>query len=287
MIKVSVVTITYGHEKFIGKCIEGVLLQEGNFELEFIISNDKSPDKTSEIVNKYRLEHSKGSCIRFIDHQKNIGIMPNFYETINSSTGDYIAICDGDDYWTDPLKIQKQVDFLEANQDYILVGHNVQIFDNKTNDILNDSFPFKEKQNQISEDQIFKKNYIPALSIMYRNVSKLPDWILDCKIGDYPLVLHYSQYGKIGFLNDVMASYRSNTGYHSSISKKIQNEMLVLSLEIVLNKIKISETHKNLLRYQLLNLEISYINFNKSILKIYQSKISLDLKMKALINKLS
>ncbi|MGV0832365.1 glycosyltransferase [Empedobacter brevis] len=285
MIKVSVCTITYEHEKYIAKCIEGVLMQEGDFELEFIISLDKSPDNTKQIIEEYITTHPKGNCIRFIDRQENIGIIPNFYDTINSSTGDYIAICDGDDFWTNPLKLQKQIEFLKNNEDYILVGHNVEIFDDKTSEIINTSFPFKEKKI-ISNDFIFQKNYIPALSIMFKNIHKLPDWILECKIGDYPLILHCTQYGKVGLLNDVMASYRSNSGYHSTVTKKKQMDMQISSLEIVVSKLNLTKVQKDLLNYQLLHMKINNVPLLNSLNSIFNANISYRLKLKSLMNKI-
>ena len=283
--KISVCTITYGHEKYISQCIDGVLMQEGNFELEFIISSDNSPDNTKQIIEDYINNHPKGSCIKFIDRKENVGIMPNFYETINTSTGDYVAICDGDDFWTDKSKLQKQLNFLEKNQKYILVGHNVEIFDNETLDVLDSSFPFK-KIETISENFIYQKNYIPALSIMFRNVHKLPSWILDCSIGDYPLILYYSQFGKIGFMNDVMASYRKNTGYHSTVAKVKQIEMQEFSLKVVLAKSELSKQQKELLNYQLLQMNINDSSFFNSIEKTFNANINYKLKLKLILNKL-
>ncbi|MDH1881998.1 glycosyltransferase [Empedobacter sp. GD03797] len=285
--KVSIVTITYGHENYIIETLKGVLKQQYNGEIEFIISNDASPDKTNEVLQDYLSENHIPENIKidYTNHQNNLGIMPNSLWALNRASGDYVAICDGDDYWTDALKIQKQVDYLEMNKEYILVGHNVQIFDNETNIVLNESFPFVDHKKTISEDFIFKKNYIPTLSMMYRNVSKIPNWILDCKIGDYPLILYFSQFGRIGFINDVMASYRSNSGYHSSISKINQTEMLISSLRIVMSKIQLSNKSKNLLNYQLLNLEIKQKKNKQAFLTIIQSKLSVYLKLKVLFNK--
>lgn len=282
MKKISVVTITYGHEDFITKCIEGVLMQVGDFELEFIISSDKSPDNTTEIVENFIHNHPKGNSIKFLNRKENMGIMPNFYDSLKQATGDYIALCDGDDYWTNPHKLQKQLDFLEANEDYILVGHNVEIFENETNTILNPSFPFSGDV-VVNQNSIYEKNYIPALSLFYRNSEILPKWILISPIGDYPLILFLSQFGKIGFINEVMASYRSNTGYHSSIQKEKRYAMQLQSLQETQKHIKISKYQNQLLNYQCLLLQQEISNQKLSLAKIVESDISFKSKLKLAI----
>lgn len=284
--KISVITITYGHEKFIEKCIEGVLMQEGNFELEFIISSDKSPDNTKDIVEKVIQKHPKGKYIKFINRETNIGIMPNFYDSLLQATGNFIALCDGDDYWTDPNKLQKQLDFLDTNKDYILVGHNVKIFENGTNQIINKSFPF-ENEFLVKENLIYEKNYIPALSVVFRNVNEIPNWILNCEIGDYPLILFLSQFGKIGFVSDVMANYRSNSGYHSSIDKEKRNSLLLNAIKEVKRNVRFTKKQTELLDYQCLNMELRNKSIINSLQLIVNSKTSIKFKLKSLVQKYS
>ena len=130
--KVSVVTITYGHEKYITETLDGVLMQQYDGPVEFIIANDNSPDATDEVVKKYFLENPAPSNfeIKYTKHETNKGMMPNFIWALEQTTGKYIALCEGDDYWIDPLKLQKQVDFLESNPDFVLSGHKVQVIIN-------------------------------------------------------------------------------------------------------------------------------------------------------------
>src|SRR5688572_14136755 len=117
---VSVCMITYGHEPFIREAIEGVLMQRVEFNIEFIIADDASPDGTEQIIKEYVLSHPKRHCIRYTKHESNKGMIGNLVWAIGECNGKYIALCEGDDYWTDPLKLQKQVDFLEQNNDCIL-----------------------------------------------------------------------------------------------------------------------------------------------------------------------
>ncbi len=256
--KISVVTITWGHEKFIEKTMNGVFMQKYDGPIEFIISNDNSPDQTDEVVKNYlkNTDLPKNFEIKYACHVQNKGIMKNFIWALQQACGQFIAICDGDDYWTDSYKLQKQLDFLIQNKNIILTGHNIQIFDNKDGEILNDSFPFKNKRN-ISAELIYKRNYIPAVSILFRNQHPLPDWFLQCPIGDYPLILFLSQFGEIGFQFDVMADYRKFSGYHSSESKTKKHRMLVDALNITLSKIDLKERKfKLLVEEQILGLEL-------------------------------
>lgn len=117
-IKVSVVMITYNHEKFIKEALESVFSQKTNFQYEIIISNDCSTDNTDEVIKKIIDKNENGNLINYTNHKNNKGMIPNFLWSIQQAKGKYIALCEGDDYWTDPYKLQKQVDFLEANPDY-------------------------------------------------------------------------------------------------------------------------------------------------------------------------
>jgi glycosyltransferase involved in cell wall biosynthesis len=116
---VSVCMITYNHDAYIRQAIEGVLLQECNFRVELIIGEDCSTDNTAKIIQSYAIKFPQKIKVRY--NRPNLGMIPNFIKTLQECTGKYIAICEGDDYWTDPYKLQKQVDFLEANKEYGLV----------------------------------------------------------------------------------------------------------------------------------------------------------------------
>lgn len=130
--KISVVTITYGHEDYITETLDGVLMQKYQGPVEFIIANDNSPDATDEVVKKYFKEKPapENFEIKYTRHAENKGMMPNFIWALGQATGKYIALCEGDDYWTNQLKLQKQVEFLESNPDFVLTGHKVQVIIN-------------------------------------------------------------------------------------------------------------------------------------------------------------
>ena len=108
---VSVAMPNYGQDQFISQAILGVLSQKAEFEIELIVANDCSPDNTEAIVQEIIQNHPNGSWIKYTRHAENKGAIPNFAWSISQAKGKYIAICEGDDYWTDPFKIQKQIDF--------------------------------------------------------------------------------------------------------------------------------------------------------------------------------
>lgn len=127
--KVSVCMITYGHEKFIEQAINGVLMQECNFEVELIIANDCSRDKTDEVVKNILKNHPRASWIKYTKHKENLGMMPNFIFALKQCKAEFIAVCEGDDYWTDPFKLQKQVDFLDNNSEYVICWTKFSVVD--------------------------------------------------------------------------------------------------------------------------------------------------------------
>ncbi len=110
---VSACIISYNHEDFIGKCLDGALKQKVNFNYEIVVCVDKSTDNTLRICEEYQEKYPQ--TIKLYPRENNLGMIGNWIQSISDCQGKYIALCEGDDYWTDPLKLQKQVDILEAN----------------------------------------------------------------------------------------------------------------------------------------------------------------------------
>ena len=216
--KVSVVMITYGHEKYIAQAINGVLMQECDFEVELIIANDCSPDKTDEVIQNILKNHPKTSWIKYKKHEKNLGMMPNFIFAMQQCKGAFVAMCEGDDYWTDPLKLQKQVDFLEANSDYVLCFHPISIL--KTNGEIVDDFITKVPVNYETIETLARLgNYIHTPSVVFRNIIKeFPFEFSQSPIGDYFLYMMLAEHGKLKYLEEKMAVYRYGVGVHSGSS---------------------------------------------------------------------
>ena len=216
--KVSIVTITYGHEKYITETLDGVLMQQYDGPVEFIIANDNSPDATDDVVKKYFSENpAPGNFeIKYTKHETNKGMMPNSIWALEQATGKYIALCEGDDYWTDPLKLQKQVDFLEENQNIVMCFHGAEILENsgklrtyyknrnfKHRAIVpKDDFLFAGGGSYATCSAFFKKTIIEML------LKEKPEYFISANVGDFPLGLFMITKGEIGYLSDIMAVYR-------------------------------------------------------------------------------
>ncbi|UJF28769.1 glycosyltransferase [Kaistella sp. 97-N-M2] len=120
VIRVSVCISAYNHEEFIEEALHSVLEQECNFDYEVILSNDHSTDCTHEVITRIIENHPHGDKIRYYNQAKNLGINGNLIYTLEQAAGKYIALLEGDDYWTDQNKLQKQFDFLESSPDYTI-----------------------------------------------------------------------------------------------------------------------------------------------------------------------
>lgn len=220
---VSIIMITYGHEKFIEEAIEGVRIQKCNFNIELIIADDNSSDNTEGVVNNYLKEKkfTENIQVRYFKHKINKGANENYLWAVKQSNGKYIANCEGDDYWIDPLKLQKQVDFLENNPEYVISCHNSNIVDGDGN--------FKKLFNKFKIPETTETNYLitepwymPTASVVFRkNHLSFPEWYFKVKNGDYALYLLLT-YKKnlIHYNNVVMSAYRIHGKGVSNIFKR-------------------------------------------------------------------
>lgn len=228
--KVSVCMITYNHEKYLKQAIDGVLMQKTNFDFELVIANDNSPDTTVSIIEEYRSSHPNGHKIKFLNNKTNLGMMPNFIQALENCSGEYIALCDGDDYWTDENKLQKQVDLLDKNTDLAICFHPVNIDNDGT--ILKDTITKKVASITTIYDLV-KGNYIHTCAAVYRNhlFEKLPDYFHKAPVGDYFLHLLNSRHGSIYCIDEIMANYRVHgTSYWSSKKQTERSEIWIAFL---------------------------------------------------------
>jgi glycosyltransferase involved in cell wall biosynthesis len=228
-ILVSVCMITYNHEKFISEAIEGVLMQKTNFLIELIIGEDCSTDNTCKICLEYKEKYP--DIIQLQLPETNRGMMRNFIETMQAAQGKYIALCEGDDYWTDPNKLQRQVDFLEENEDFSLCFHEVKIL--KGSEFVND-YITRKVPDSTDIYELAQGNYIHTPSVMFRkneDVFKILAALGDLPAGDYVLHMLNAQYGKIKKLPEMMAVYRAGVGIWSSKDSqyRISNSLNMLN----------------------------------------------------------
>ncbi len=205
---VSICCITYNHVRFIHDCIEGFLIQKTSFKYEVLIHDDASNDGTREIIEEYKLKYPDIIFPYFQKENQYSKGHRGFNQKYNfsRSRGKYIALCEGDDYWTDPYKLQKQVDFLEDNNEYSLVFHDYYILENnnlKLRDIrLNETI--------YQEDYARVLSGVHTLTVVFRNIN-LVDYN-ENNYGSYYLFLRISDYGPFKFLKESMAVYRVHEG---------------------------------------------------------------------------
>lgn len=213
----TVACITYNHEKFIRQALEGFVNQKTNFKFEVIIHDDASTDKTADIIREYQQKYPE--IIKPIFQTENQYaqgkpiLLKHIYPFIKTK---YVALCEGDDYWTDPNKLQKQVDFLETHSDYSICFHPVKLIyednPNKTN-----FYPSKKVLNsELTFEKLLSQNFIQTNSVVYRwrfvkeNINDV--WPLGIIPGDWFLHLCHAKVGKIGALKEVMSVYRKHSG---------------------------------------------------------------------------
>lgn len=210
-ITVSVRLMTYNHERFIADALSGILMQKTDFEYEIVVGDDCSTDATLHLVREF--QGANPGKIRILPRETQLGRLRNFIDILANCRGKYVALLDGDDYWTDPLKLQKQVDFLEAHSECVICFHKIVAFheDGNRERYYNPPHDFREISTL---DDLLIKNFIQTCSVVFRNglIQELPDWFYTLRMGDWPLFVLLAQHGKIGFMDELMAAYRIHTG---------------------------------------------------------------------------
>ena len=226
--KVTVLVMTYNHEKFIRQALESALMQKANFDYEILISEDCSTDCTRRIVIEFQKEYP--DKIRLLLSEKNIRSNQIVVRGIKAARGEYIALLDGDDYWTSPEKLQKQANFLDNHGECSMCFHNARIFHEMDRREGRNWTPVGHKEISTLDD-IWMGNFIATCSTMFRRdaIGEIPDWYDDMfPITDWPLHILNAERGKIGYIDEVMGMYRYHPGgYYSPFSEtKKQEETL-------------------------------------------------------------
>lgn len=248
--KLSVILITYNHEKYIEKALESVLSQVTDFPFEIVIGDDCSPDDTKNIIREYRDKYP--DIIRIVHREKNTGRPTlNVYETTMKCRGDYLAYLEGDDYWTDSDKLQKQMDFLNEHPEYIACTHSHKMIDDNGNDItdpeilkISDMYKWS---GEFTMDDFEKSGFWPGhyASVVSKNIykNKKHDYTILYKSHDFvddgQILLFLLMEGKIYRLDDEMSVWRyvkkagGNSWTSRSMKRNIQKEDILMSMELM------------------------------------------------------
>ena len=236
---VTIRCITYNHKPYIRQCLEGFVMQNTNFRFEAIVHDDASTDGTAAIIREY--------AEKYPDIIKPIYETENQYSKHDGSLdrimdahmhGKYIALCEGDDYWIDPLKLQKQVDFLEKHPEYGLCYTNYETLYESKKQIV--PAPSAKRNSGNIFEELLQRNFIVTATVLFRtNVyysasKQIMEYAQSWSIGDYPLWLEIAKDWKIKYLRDCTTIYRvlSDSASHSSnVNKTVAFNESVLSIQ--------------------------------------------------------
>lgn len=217
--KLSVCVPTYNHERYIAQMLDGALMQQTTFPFEIVIGDDASTDNNQAIIREYAAKYP--DIIRPFLHTENQGPSSprefagrnNVLGLLKACRGEYVAMCEGDDYWTDPFKLQKQVDFLDKNPDFSICHHNALV-------IYEDgapSHPFNDPDQKLIstiEDVLTDKWFMATASWVYRNhflTEPFADWHAKAAAGDWAILFQVAAKGKIGYFPETMGIYRKHS----------------------------------------------------------------------------
>lgn len=211
--EVSIICIAYNHEEYIEKTLQSFIMQRTNFDYEILVHDDASTDNTAKIIRKYEKQYP--NIIKPIYqtvNQYSQGIEIVYEFMYKRAKGNFLASSEGDDYWTDPLKLQKQYDFMKDHPEVSACIHADKLINEKGDRILGYRKLYKRNKFMSVKETVFKQKTVPTNSIFMRNYFTsdyvIPDWYFNADVTDFPLCLYLSTKGKIYYMNEVMSAYR-------------------------------------------------------------------------------
>lgn len=256
--KISIVCITYNHEKYIKQAIESFLKQKTNFIYEILIGDDASNDNTTKIIKKF--ENDYPNIIKAIYRKKNIGFVNNLKDLLSKAQGDYISLCEGDDFFINSNKIQMQVDFLDEKPECSLCFHPVKVFF-ENNEKEESVYPDSGINFNFTLSELIRWNFIQTNSVVYRNqnnYAKIPSNIIPA---DWYLHLYHARVGEIGYINKTMSAYRKHPkGLWWNYTKNMHKTLIKYGIGQLNTYFEINKLFEDKLKYKKINLaKIDYI----------------------------
>jgi glycosyltransferase involved in cell wall biosynthesis len=225
--KVSVAITAYNHVLFIRQAVESVLSQRTSFDYEILLGDDCSTDGTRDIIRGYA--HKYPQRVRAVLREENIGGRKNFTDLYGLSCGQYFTWLDGDDYWTNPDKLQKQVDFLEARPDCCICFHSAMMIWEDGSRTPTRHFPPGRKGTYDLED-LLVNDFICTSAFLVRNklIQGFPGWFWHAPFGDWPFLALNALQGKIGYIDECWSVYRQHEGgvyYRQPLERRIEKHI--------------------------------------------------------------
>lgn len=207
---VSIITLTYNQERFLPACLEGVRLQAGDFDLEHWIVDDASSDSTPDLLAAHK--KSSGYPVHVLRHKENRGANFGMAEAYAKCRGEFVALCEGDDFWTAPDKLQAQVTLMRRRPDLGLCYHDAILVreDKRHWPVVRPAIGAPVQ----SLDDLLHDNRCHTCTVMYRRIPGLafPDWYTSFTVGDWLNHAFHAAKGGIGYLRRAMAVYRLHGG---------------------------------------------------------------------------
>lgn len=226
---VSICCVTYNHARYIAQTLSGFLAQETSFPFEILVGDDASTDETVKIIEEFKARYP--GRITLFRRSSNIGPRRNFAQVTASARGKYIALCDGDDYWTDACKLQIQVDFLEANPEFTICCHSYKV---QIGDTIIPSPPARVFDTLDFQQYASELPNIQNVSVMFRNIVQplVPVDMIDEVGGTFFIFLRVAEHGRIKYLDLPMATYRIHSaGVWAGKSIRAQGDLAIQNIE--------------------------------------------------------
>lgn len=212
---VSTIITAFNHENYIAEAIESVLAQTCSYPHQIIISDDGSTDKTASIIRRYAKKYP--SIIKDISSKKNVGISKNMQRCIDATNSNFVAVCEGDDYWTDPNKLAKSIDFMLDNPDHSMVFSQIKIHNTINSKIEHLARQYTLKSESLSAEDFLAEptmNLIGNFSCCLFNADILrdmPAFMYESRTNEIAVAFYFDNFGKIGFIRDTMSVYRQHS----------------------------------------------------------------------------
>ena len=230
--KVTVVMVTYNNEALIQQAIDSILMQETNFDYEVVIIDDCSTDGTRNILLSYRENHPETIHLNLLPENKNNN--EDFAEAVLRAQGDYVALLDGDDYWTSPHKLQKQVDFLDEHDECAICFHQAyNLYPDGRTVLYSEDVSYRFDKDRFTLEDILCQNFLPTCSVAFRKglFEEFPGSFYDMLAADWFLHVLNARYGNIGYINENWGVRRVHEG--GVVSMKSDKEILELRIRSI------------------------------------------------------
>jgi len=273
---VSVAMITFNHERYVAQAVESVFAQRVDFPIEVLVGDDCSTDGTPALLQG--LASKFGNRLNVIQRSTNIGMTRNYFDVLSRCRGRYIALLEGDDYWTDPEKLALQVAILERRSDVAMCHHNVDVLDEPTG--RREPFHARPPAAVVSGRVLLRDNVAATCSVMYRRqFDAFPEWVHRCRMGDWPSHLLHALGSRIAYLDRTMGVYRRHAGgVWSQQTQRVDLQRRMESARVMAEALPPADSHgmhRTVARFanDLAELSVQEGNFDEASQFIHEQRI--------------